>query len=174
MKKLLLVLIGLSFLIMGIVSCDSPTSSGGKNNPPAAPTTPTPANGAINQRIDTLFFGWTCTDSDDDILKYGILVYHDTLLTANLVAAASNLTTPAAYLRDLSYGRKYIWFVFAYDNEDTTYGPLWSFTTKPNPAQLSVTPTSLVFGTSSTSQTFNITNTGSGTLRQCQYIKVST
>jgi uncharacterized protein (TIGR02145 family) len=92
------------------------------NLPPAVPSDPQPANGAINQPLNTIL-GWTCSDPENDPLTYDI----------HFISQGQTATTydPA---EPLEYNTQYFWKIVAHDNYgNTTEGPLWTFTTEPVP-----------------------------------------
>jgi hypothetical protein len=95
------------------------------NNPPNAPTNPTPANGATNQPLD-VNLSWECSDPDGDALTYLIAIVGQDGHTI----ADSNLTQPSYDPGPLHSSTLYAWLVIAMDEHmDTTWSPAWTFTT---------------------------------------------
>lgn len=99
------------------------------NNPPSKPTNPSPSNGATD--VDTNgTFSWSCSDADGDIIKYNIYLGTS---SSNLSFYKSSANTLCGF-ENLEGGKKYYWRVDPYDNEDTTTGTTWYFTTKSTPS----------------------------------------
>ena len=94
------------------------------NNPPSKPTNPSPANGATNVATSGNFT-WSCSDADGDIIKYRIYLGTS---SSNLSFYKSS-TTALCGFENLESGTTYYWRVDPYDNEDTTTGNTWHFTT---------------------------------------------
>jgi len=109
------------------------------NHPPDQPADPQPANGATGVVVTTQMC-WTCSDPDGDTLSYD--VYLGTS-AGDLQLVASNIYetcfTPTA---PLEYETTYFWRIVAKDNEFTTEGPDWSFTTEnaPHPPNAPTNP----------------------------------
>jgi formylglycine-generating enzyme required for sulfatase activity len=96
------------------------------NTAPAAPSLPSPAGGAVDQRI-YLDLGWTGGDPDGDAVTYDVY-----LGTAdpppNL--ACGDVTARTCYVAPLEISTQYFWQVEAQDvHGRTTRGPVWTFTT---------------------------------------------
>jgi formylglycine-generating enzyme required for sulfatase activity len=98
------------------------------NNPPSQPSNPSPADGAINQSIETTL-GWTGGDPDGDTVTYDVYFEAGDSTPDVLV---SNDQTGATYDQGaLSYGTQYYWQVVATDEHGaTTSGPIWNFITE--------------------------------------------
>ena len=94
------------------------------NTPPSKPTNPSPSNGATNVATSG-YFTWSCSDADGDVIKYKI--YYGTS-SSNLSFYKSS-TTALCGFDNLEAGTTYYWRVDPYDNEDTTTGNTWHFTT---------------------------------------------
>ncbi|MBI9037555.1 MAG: hypothetical protein JEY97_05420 [Bacteroidales bacterium] len=96
------------------------------NNLPNPPSDPLPEDGAENQLTEVVL-SWTCTDPEGDPLTYD--VYFGTGATPPMVATGQTETTfdPGT----LDHNTEYFWKIVAHDNhiEDSTEGPVWSFTT---------------------------------------------
>ena len=98
-------------------------------DPPYVPSEPNPENGSMNVSIDT-DLSWTGGDPDGNNVTYD--VYFGTssppgLLVENLTESMYNLTT-------LNYSTLYYWKIIAIDDEnETTEGPEWEFTTQNQP-----------------------------------------
>jgi uncharacterized protein (TIGR02145 family) len=102
------------------------TTTAPVNNPPAAPSNPSPTNGSTGQSIlPTL--SWSCSDPDGDDLKYD--VYFGT--NSNPSTAISTNQTNATISRSgLNAGTTYYWKIVAKDSKGaSTSGPIWNFTT---------------------------------------------
>ncbi|MEJ5257835.1 MAG: hypothetical protein WHS64_06265 [Fervidobacterium sp.] len=106
-----------------------------ENNPPTKPTSPYPANGAINQPNRIPKFSWQSSDPDGDPLKFDVYIGNS---PSNLsLVTATDLTTTSfetGYL--FEFGKTYYWKVAVKDG----YNPpvesdVWSFTitNKDNP-----------------------------------------
>jgi len=102
------------------------TTAGGTNNPPNAPSNPSPSNHATGLDVNA-DLSWTCSDPDTgDTLTYD--VYLGTTTSPSLVSSgqASSSYDPGT----MNPGTKYYWKIDAWDNHGaTTPGPLWDFTT---------------------------------------------
>ncbi|MBM3435069.1 MAG: hypothetical protein FJY07_02500 [Bacteroidetes bacterium] len=99
------------------------------NSAPVPPSDPSPADGAINQSINTIL-SWSCADPDNDPLTYD--VYFGSSLPLSQVATGQTGTTfdPGP----LNYSLTYFWKIIAHDDHgNITEGPVWSFTTIPEP-----------------------------------------
>jgi hypothetical protein len=110
----------------GYTQISGSTSS---NNPPNAPSNPSPANGATNVDVNASL-SWTCSDPDGDPLTYDI--YFGTSSSPPLVQSnwASTTYSPGT----MSYNTVYYWRIVAEDNYGaSTSGPVWHFTTTSLP-----------------------------------------
>ncbi len=121
-------LIFIIFSALLIAGCaEKPSDSG--NLPPAAPTNPSPADGAADQSLDVQL-SWQCSDPDGDALTYD--VYFGTVMAPPLLA--SDLSTNIMVLDSLEETAYYYWKVFARDeHKNRAEGPLWWFSTGPIP-----------------------------------------
>ncbi|OQX72414.1 MAG: hypothetical protein B6D61_13770 [Bacteroidetes bacterium 4484_249] len=96
------------------------------NQPPGPPSSPNPEDGAVNQLIE-VDLSWACTDPEADPLSYDI--YFGTEAAPPQVATGQTATTydPGTLVNNTEY----FWKIVAHDNyENTTEGPVWSFTTE--------------------------------------------
>ena len=94
------------------------------NNPPNAPSNPSPPNNGSASLAPVLT--WNCTDPNGDPIRYAM--YFGTVSPPPLVATGGveRSYTPGT----LSSGTDYYWRVEASDNLGaTTLGPIWRFTT---------------------------------------------
>jgi hypothetical protein len=97
-----------------------------ENTPPYVPSNPIPVNGATNVQRTNIFMHWNGGDPDGD------LVYYDLYLgtnPGNMQLIVSDLTQTSYSLPHTNYDTEYYWQVIADDGEDSTNGPVWSFTT---------------------------------------------
>ena len=97
------------------------------NSPPDAPHSPVPANGSQNIDVDTVLI-WSCSDPDGELLSYK--VYFGLEPDPPLVEFYQTDTVfdPGVLLYDTTY----YWKIVSVDLPgDSTEGPIWSFTTKP-------------------------------------------
>jgi hypothetical protein len=103
----------------------------GANNPPTAPTNPTPASGSAD-RETSLTLSWTAsTDADSDPITYD--VYMDK--TNNPTTLKGSVSGTSFNVSNLSYSTQYYWKVVAKDNNGgSTSGSVWNFTTKAAPS----------------------------------------
>ena len=100
--------------------------SGGGNQPPNAPSNPTPAHQATNQSIN-INLSWFCSDPDGDTLMYD--VYFGALEDPPRIA--SDQVDRTIDPGNLNNNTTYFWKIVAKDNQDhTTEGSVWSFTTR--------------------------------------------
>lgn len=101
------------------------SNGGSTNNPPNAPSNPTPADGATNVAIDT-HLSWSCSDPDGDSLTYDVYLGEGT--TPHIIA--HNITTTSYFPGNYNYNIVYYWKIVAWDSHGaSTSSPTWSFTT---------------------------------------------
>ncbi len=103
--------------------------TGGGNQPPAAPRSPSPPDGATDQPANTIL-GWTGGDPDEgDTVTYD--VYFGATMPPPVVASGQAQTT---YVPDtVADDTEYYWRIVATDNRGaSTEGPLWSFRSAAN------------------------------------------
>ncbi len=98
------------------------TTEAAANSAPAAPSNPSPSNGAKDVSTSAKL-SWSCSDPDGDNLTY--YVYFGTS-TSNWT---KQTTSNKSYSPTLAVGTTYVWKVDAYDGKTTTTGSTWSFTT---------------------------------------------
>jgi len=100
------------------------------NLPPNVPSSPDPGDGATNVNV-TADLSWTGGDPDPgDNVTYD--VYFGTTSPPTIVI--HNQTTTTYDPGTLQYQKTYYWRIVAWDNHGrSTAGPLWTFTTMPNP-----------------------------------------
>ncbi len=97
-----------------------------ENNAPYTPSNPIPVDGATNIQRTNIFMHWNGGDPDGD------LVYYNLYLGTNpndMQLIVSDLTQTSYSLPYVDYDTEYYWQVVANDGEDSTNGPVWSFTT---------------------------------------------
>jgi len=85
-----------------------------------------PAHLAINTELN-LIIDWTCSDPDDDSLRYDI--YLDTVHPPLESLFLGQINTKCE-VSDLKPDLKYYWKVVAKDGKDSTESDIWSFTTR--------------------------------------------
>jgi len=124
-KSILLIALLTSMLIISNCSEeDNPVDS--SNHAPGSPSSPSPADNATDQALDTEL-SWQCTDQDTgDTLIFDIYFGLESS-RVNIGDGQSGFSiTPAT----LDSGTTYEWQVVAFDNHgDSTAGPVWSFST---------------------------------------------
>jgi hypothetical protein len=95
------------------------------NQPPQAPVSPTPPDGAPAMSPDTVLT-WTCIDPDEDTLTYD--VYLGTTTTPSKVAM--NISSPS-YTPALEASNTYYWSVQVWDEHGAhNMSDQWQFTTQ--------------------------------------------
>jgi hypothetical protein len=101
------------------------TTGESDNSPPNAPSSPTPANSAINQ-MPEVDLAWYSSDPDGDAVTYD--VYLGT--SDNPGIEAEDLSVMDYDPGMLQYSTTYYWKVVAFDiNGDSTASPVWNFMT---------------------------------------------
>jgi len=100
-----------------------------QNRPPAAPSSPSPANGSTG--IDpTSLLSWTGGDPDGDSVTYDVYLGN----TSTPGKVAGNITTASYSPSTLFFQQTYYWRIVAWDEHGSrTPGPLWQFTTDAYP-----------------------------------------
>ncbi len=101
-----------------------------ENNPPYAPSNPTPVNHATGVDINASLY-WTGGDPDPgDTVTYD--VYFSTSSSPPMVV--NNQSANAYDPGTMSYSTKYYWKIVSWDNHGaSTTGPIWDFTTGNEP-----------------------------------------
>jgi hypothetical protein len=116
------------FLIYLLMSCGD-RASDSRNQPPAVPLNPSPADGAIDQVLDVQL-SWECPDPDGDDLIFDL--YFGTVMNPPLID--HDMTSSNFVLDSLEESTYYYWKIVARDEFNReTEGPLWWFTTGPIP-----------------------------------------
>lgn len=101
----------------------------GKITAPNEPSNPSPSNNALNQP-SSVTLSWSCTDPEGKSITYDL--FFDTMSTPQLYD--TNLTQKNYFLDSLKPNLTYFWKIRAINTDnDTTIGPLWSFSTIINP-----------------------------------------
>ncbi len=95
------------------------------NNPPSAPSIPSPSNNAPDQPT-SLTLSWSCSDPDGDNLKYD--VYFGTSSNPTTTIETDQISTSISR-SGLTANKKYYWKVLAKDQSLSTASPVWNFTT---------------------------------------------
>jgi RHS repeat-associated protein len=131
-------------------SADVPVTLTVGNHPPAIPSGPQPADGAVDQETVAgglgLKLAWQGSDPDGDPMTWD--VYFDTDATRvtafdPAVRRAQGLLAPTFQPAGLAFLTTYAWRVVVFDNHGaSTPGPVWRFTTAAiaAPALVPVTP----------------------------------
>ncbi|MGC9308631.1 MAG: clostripain-related cysteine peptidase, partial [Thermoplasmatota archaeon] len=96
------------------------------NQPPTAPTNPTPTLGATTIEPDSLTLTWTCSDPDGDSLTYTVYII------ANDSEESTYQTATNSVNISLAYDTSYAWHVTASDGEAATMSDTWTFRTCKN------------------------------------------
>jgi uncharacterized protein (TIGR02145 family) len=98
------------------------------NSAPVPPSDPNPADGAINQSINTVL-SWSCADPDNDPLTYD--VYFGSMPPLQVTTGQTATQFDPGIL---NYTLTYYWKIVAHDNHgNSTEGPVWNFTTESEP-----------------------------------------
>jgi hypothetical protein len=112
---------------------DNATTLESPNDPPYAPTTPTPTTGADYENVYNIYLKCYVTDPDGDSMNVSFYWQGGTFIaTDNDVA---NNTQAIIYLPDfispdwLAHDTIYNWYAVAYDLEYNTPSTLWNFKT---------------------------------------------
>ncbi len=105
-----------------------------ENYPPLVPSAPSPSHNATNRAITTVL-AWQCSDPDGEPVTYD--VYFGTGASPPLIASDVMLKSYSPGL--LAYETQYRWRIVARDIRGAeTSGPVWTFTTQPNPVPGSI------------------------------------
>jgi len=97
------------------------------NNPPNAPSNPSPPDGAANQSVNVML-SWTGGDPDGDSVTYE--VYFETGDSTPDVLICDDVTSGSCSPGTLSNGTHYYWRVVATDEHGgVAGGPVWDFST---------------------------------------------
>ncbi|MBU2483415.1 MAG: hypothetical protein KJ760_20205, partial [Proteobacteria bacterium] len=132
------------------------------NNPPNAPTSPSPADGVTDQSTSPTL-SWQCSDPDGDPLTYDVYFGTSDPPTATI---ATDQTATSISRSGLTSNTKYYWKIVAKDNKGaSTTGNVWNFTTITAATAPTVTTTSIT-GITSTTATGggNVTSQGSASV----------
>ena len=123
-------------ILVMLAGCTKKTTEP-ENSAPYVPDNPVPSNGAIDQGVDVNLI-WTSGDPDGDPVRYDIYFG-----TSSPPPVVSNNQFDKIYAPGiLDFNTQYYWKIVAKDNQDhTTEGSMWSFTTgqtPPKPPNLSI------------------------------------
>lgn len=117
-----------------------------QDSPPTSPCDPYPYNGDTGVSL-YCNFSWNCTDPEGGSLTYDL--YLGT--TENQMTLKTSGSGTSAYIDDLDFNQTYYWKVVAFDqNNHSTEGPVWHFTTKVGESPWAITYGASVNGTSVT------------------------
>jgi len=101
------------------------------NKPPVEPWGPYPPDEAINVNLDVTL-EWICSDPEGDPITYDVAMG---LAGGTLFTIGTDLTVDTLDVTGLDPLTEYEWRVAATDDHNqTTYGPIWSFTTNDGSA----------------------------------------
>ncbi len=121
---------------------------------PTPPTSPSPASGAVNVSTSPTL-AWTSNFATRYDVHFGTISPPPALSTGQTSASY----TPAS---PLANGTTYYWQIVAFNNDGSTPGPIWSFTTAPPPPPgVSNSPTP-ADGATDVSRSVTLTWRGSG------------
>lgn len=110
-------------LIVLIISGCERNIQTSENTPPQIPTNPYPADNTT-QVIAPVELSWLCSDTDGDSLYFDL--YVNTGLDS-LILQAQDLSVSTFLLAELQSETTYYWQILAKDYQDSTYSPIWSF-----------------------------------------------
>jgi len=101
------------------------------NNPPNTPSDPSPADGAVEQDLN-VNLNWTGGDPDGDTLTYD--VYFEANDNAPDILVSNDQSGTGYDPGSLAPATEYCWQIMATDDNDASSdGPVWCFTTLNNP-----------------------------------------
>ena len=97
---------------------------------PTRPFDPSPENGSVNQ-MRNLTLRWRSDDDNPDALRFDVYLADE----FGVQQIATALRDTFYDLDGLRFGESYTWQVAAYDDSrDTIFGPIWTFSTLPQPS----------------------------------------
>ena len=148
------------------------------NNPPVAPSNPSPSQNAKNVATSGSF-SWSCSDPDGDALTYKVYLGKS---ASNLSLYKTTSSKSCSY--SLDPGIEYYWYVVASDGTNSSTSPTWNFKTQstlvaptnPSPANKATNvPTSGTLSWSSSNSGSNIAyDIYMGTSTTVKYYKTTT
>ncbi len=94
--------------------------------PPSEPTDPNPANNSINVSIHAVL-SWNHTDPDNDTVFN--VCFGTSSPPGKVATGIANKTYNPGVMK---YGTRYFWQIIAVDDNESTNGSIWAFTTKAN------------------------------------------
>ncbi|MDP8239543.1 MAG: SUMF1/EgtB/PvdO family nonheme iron enzyme [Candidatus Hatepunaea meridiana] len=129
-------LIGFALLVSSCSDDDNGNPVQPANDPPAAPSNPSPADSVENLDVDVIL-SWDCSDPDGDQLTYNLHFG-----TSEVPRMVSHDKTESSYeFHDLEYNQIYYWKVIVKDDHGhRTDGPVWRFTTINRPPDVPIDP----------------------------------
>jgi hypothetical protein len=108
------------------------TTESEPNNPPDVPSSPSPADGAIDVPLSPSLSVYV-NDIDGDTMTVSFYQQGGTLIGTDTVVGSGTATTTWAGADQ--YSTTYYWYTVADDGVDSTTSPTWSFTTESEPNQ---------------------------------------
>ena len=111
------------------------TTAEAGQQPPAAPSNPSPDDGAVNVSVDDITFSWSCSHPDDLELFYTFLTGAYPIVDS-LYEVFTDTTVTSLFFSEavLPFETTIYWKIIAKDeNNRTTEGPIWSFTSEADP-----------------------------------------
>ncbi|MBZ0263492.1 SUMF1/EgtB/PvdO family nonheme iron enzyme [bacterium] len=107
---------------------DSQQEQQPENQPPVAPSNPSPSNNAQNMSTNTNL-SWSCSDPDSDPLRYDVYFGTDTSPDDGELVSTNHQGT-SYDPGELDFSTTYYWKIVAKDDhQHSTSGSVWSFTT---------------------------------------------
>jgi len=121
------------------------TTISSSGNPPNAPTSPSPSDGATGRSVDIGSLSCSVSDPDADVLNVTFKWGNGTLIGYDYPVASGG--TASVGISTLEFNTTYEWYTIANDTADETQSAVWDFTTEVESSEATLTPTSYAFGT---------------------------